>query len=86
MDSLKIRCDVWRLCLGIINIDSDFEGKAQQLQNERDRYKGLLNKHTRKALIEQPTIEYPSLSIKNPLGRLLVQKPIAVPTKEVKCW
>jgi hypothetical protein len=27
----KIRCDVWRLCLGIFNIDSTWEQKAEQL-------------------------------------------------------
>ena len=31
IDSLKIRCDVWRLCLGIIDIDLTWEEKAWQL-------------------------------------------------------
>lgn len=35
VDKLKIRCDIWRLCLGVINIDSPWEEKAEQLQRER---------------------------------------------------
>lgn len=48
VSNLKIRCDVWRMCLGIFNVDSNWEEKLQQLEKERSNYENLVNKHIKK--------------------------------------
>lgn len=74
LDTIKIRCDAWRICFGILEVNSTWEEKVAKVQGERERYQQLVNKHIKKQHIQELINEKPILA-KNPLGKLLVSKP-----------
>lgn len=74
LETLRIRFCVWRMLLGVINIDADWATKSDQLQKLRNEYASLWKKHIG-APPANSTTEAPQK--RNPLNLMMK----AAPTK-----
>jgi hypothetical protein len=77
LDKTRNRFNIWRMCLGALSFESDWQQKVEQLREDRQKYDELESKYVKKLETKKPAPEAPVAVSKNPLAQKMLSKPSA---------